>query len=104
MRTKYSRFVRYSALLPLLTCYLIRILNIRQHPYRLASHHELAGAYQADGQIKKVVELLEHVVAVKSTVFRKDHPSRLELEQVLGHLYAALLTDPDLSHYIEVRP
>ena len=30
-----------------------------EHPYRLASQHELARAYRADGQIKKAVELME---------------------------------------------
>ena len=35
------------------------------HPSRLALQHALASAYEADGQVKKAVELLEHVVAVK---------------------------------------
>ncbi|KAL4781260.1 hypothetical protein BJX76DRAFT_360039, partial [Aspergillus varians] len=32
-----------------------------EHPYRLASQHALAGAYQANGQIPQAVELLDHV-------------------------------------------
>ncbi|KAF2647031.1 purine and uridine phosphorylase, partial [Lophiostoma macrostomum CBS 122681] len=35
---------------------------------RLFSQHELARAYEADGQVKKAVELLEHVVAVREQV------------------------------------
>jgi hypothetical protein len=35
-----------------------------EHPSWLASQHELARAYRANGQIKQAVELLEHVVAV----------------------------------------
>jgi hypothetical protein len=46
-----------------------------EHPDRLASQYELALAYRADGQLRKAVELLEHVVAVKKRVFREDHPS-----------------------------
>ncbi|KAL4788952.1 purine and uridine phosphorylase [Aspergillus venezuelensis] len=34
-----------------------------EHPSRLASQHGLARAYQANGQIKQAVELLQHVVA-----------------------------------------
>ena len=46
------------------------IVKVRQqtlaetHPSRLASQHELAGAYQANGQIKEAVQLLEYVVKV----------------------------------------
>jgi len=35
-----------------------------EHPSRLASQHALAMAYKADGQVKKAVELLEHIVMV----------------------------------------
>jgi hypothetical protein len=34
------------------------------HPSRLASQHALAGAYQANGQVKDAVTLLQHVVKV----------------------------------------
>jgi tetratricopeptide (TPR) repeat protein len=47
------------------------------HPDRLASQHELAGAYRANGQIKEAVELLEHVVDVRSNSLAEDHLSRL---------------------------
>ena len=33
-----------------------------KHPDRLASQHALARAYQANGQVKEAVALLEHVV------------------------------------------
>ncbi|KAF2785582.1 purine and uridine phosphorylase, partial [Melanomma pulvis-pyrius CBS 109.77] len=42
----------------------------------LFSQHALAIAYEADGQIKKAVELLEHVVAVEK-VLAEEHPDRL---------------------------
>lgn len=49
----------------------------KEHPSRLASQHALAGAYESDGQTKKAVELLEHVVAIKELLIRRDYPSRL---------------------------
>ncbi|RAK89252.1 TPR repeat protein, partial [Aspergillus costaricaensis CBS 115574] len=41
---------------------------------RLLSQHELAIAYEANGQVKEAVKLLEHVVAIRSEVFAEDHP------------------------------
>lgn len=35
------------------------------HPDRLASHHALAGAYQANGQAEKAVALLKQVVKIR---------------------------------------
>jgi hypothetical protein len=46
------------------------------HPDQLALQHALVMAYQADKQVKKAVELLEHVVAVKGRFLRDNHPSR----------------------------
>jgi hypothetical protein len=40
------------------------------HSDRLALQHALVMAYQADKQVKKAVELLEHVVAVKGRFLR----------------------------------
>jgi NB-ARC domain/Tetratricopeptide repeat len=37
----------------------------QDHPDRLASQHELAGAYQANGQVKEAVSLLEQVVKIQ---------------------------------------
>ena len=34
------------------------------HPDRLASQHELAGVYQANGQVKEAVALLKEVVKI----------------------------------------
>jgi tetratricopeptide (TPR) repeat protein len=56
---------------------------------RQASQHALAGAYRADGQVKKAVELLEQVVAVKEHVLAEDHPSRLASQHALGIAYQA---------------
>jgi len=44
---------------------------------RLASQHELAGAYQANEQVPKVVEPMEHVFVAEARVFRDDHPSQI---------------------------
>ncbi|ERF74884.1 hypothetical protein EPUS_09291 [Endocarpon pusillum Z07020] len=59
------------------------------HPLRLASLHELAGAYQADGQIKTAVPLLEQVVKIQEQTLAKDHPSRLASQHELARAYRA---------------
>ncbi|KAJ5021108.1 hypothetical protein J3E73DRAFT_435012 [Bipolaris maydis] len=56
------------------------------HDDRLASQHELARAYKADGQVRKAIRLLEHVVRIRT----EDHPSRLASQHELA---AAYLTD-----------
>ncbi|KAJ5727960.1 hypothetical protein N7493_005780 [Penicillium malachiteum] len=58
-----------------------------EHPSRLASQHELAGAYESNGQIKQAVELLEHVVAVQERTLDEEHPSRLASQHVLAGAY-----------------
>ncbi|KAB5581166.1 hypothetical protein GE09DRAFT_950187, partial [Coniochaeta sp. 2T2.1] len=60
-----------------------------EHPGRLASQHALAGAYQSDGQIKKAVALLEHVVAVKERTRAEEHPDRLASQHNLAIAYQA---------------
>ncbi|CAN9191629.1 unnamed protein product [Alternaria alternata] len=65
------------------------------NPGRLSSQHNLAGAYQADGQVHKAVELLEHVVSIKGRTLREDHPSRLVSVKVLNDMYAKIAVDPD---------
>ena len=35
------------------------------------------GTYKADGQVKKMIELLEHVVAMQTKVLEEEHPSQL---------------------------
>ncbi|RKK81566.1 hypothetical protein BFJ68_g17607, partial [Fusarium oxysporum] len=59
------------------------------HPDRLATQHELAGAYQADGQTKEAVKLLKHVVAVEETTLAENHPDRLASQHVLARAYQA---------------
>ncbi|KAF2803835.1 uncharacterized protein BDZ99DRAFT_546416 [Mytilinidion resinicola] len=59
------------------------------HPDRLASQHELARAYEANGQISEAVKLLEHVIKIEGTSLAEDHPSRLASQQVLASAYQA---------------
>ena len=59
------------------------------HPSRLNSQHELAGAYRANGQIEKAVELLEQVVAIRRKVLAEDHPSRLASQHELAGAYSS---------------
>jgi Tetratricopeptide repeat len=76
------------------------------HPSRLASQHALAGAYEANGQVKEAVLLLEQVVKIEEQTLAKDHPSRLASQEVLATIYwdlgrrkAAL----DMKHVVEIR-
>jgi tetratricopeptide (TPR) repeat protein len=59
------------------------------HPDRLASQYELAMAYQANGQVKNAVRLLEHVVAIWERVLAEDHPDRLASQHALASAYQA---------------
>lgn len=45
------------------------------YPSRLASQYALAGAYEANGQVKEVVALLEEVVEIRSELLVVDYPS-----------------------------
>ena len=54
------------------------------HPSRLASQHELAGAYRANGQVKDAVNLLEEVVRIQGQTLVEDHPSRLASQHNLA--------------------
>ncbi|PSN58936.1 hypothetical protein BS50DRAFT_641372 [Corynespora cassiicola Philippines] len=53
---------------------------------RLLSEHVLAIAYQADGQVKKAVDLLEKIVETQE-VLAKEHPSRLASQHALAMAY-----------------
>lgn len=59
------------------------------HPSRLASQHELALAYQANGQVKEAVTLLQHVAKVQRGVLAEDHPDRLASQHNLARAYDA---------------
>lgn len=55
----------------------VKRLLARQGNMALTSQHALAIVYQADGQIGKAVELLEHVVIVRERTLAEAHPDRL---------------------------
>jgi tetratricopeptide (TPR) repeat protein len=59
------------------------------NPDRLNSQHSLAVAYQANGQVKDAVWLMEHVVAIQERVLAEDHPDRLTSQAVLASAYQA---------------
>jgi tetratricopeptide (TPR) repeat protein len=59
------------------------------HPDRLTSQHELAGAYRANGQVKEAVSLLEQVVKIQEQTLAEDHPSRLASQHALAIAYRA---------------
>ncbi|KAI0412396.1 hypothetical protein F5X98DRAFT_379817 [Xylaria grammica] len=56
------------------------------HPRRLASQHEVALAYQKNGQVVEAVKLLEHVVSIRQAL-AEDHPDRLASQHVLAMAY-----------------
>jgi hypothetical protein len=55
---------------------------------RLLSQHQLAVAYEANGQVKEAVALLEHVVKVREKL-AEDHPGRLASQHALASAYEA---------------
>jgi tetratricopeptide (TPR) repeat protein len=56
---------------------------------KLLTQHVLAIVYQANGQVKDAVRLLEQVVAIRERVLAEDHPSRLASQHVLAMAYLA---------------
>ena len=56
---------------------------------QLMSQHCLAIAYQANGQIKEAVKLMEAVVAIRTEVLAEDHQDRLASQHVLAMAYQA---------------
>jgi len=59
------------------------------HPDRLSSEHDLAIAYEENGQVKDAVRLLEQVVAIQERVLAEDHPDRLASQHALAGAYQA---------------
>jgi tetratricopeptide (TPR) repeat protein len=70
-------------------CFRITSKLAKAHPSRLASQHELARTYLANGQTKDAIQLLEHVVAIQETSLAKTHPSRLASQRELARAYHA---------------
>ena len=72
-----------------------QVVKIRQiilaadHLSRLDSQHELAVAYEANGQVKEAVVLLEQVVKIKQTILSVDDPSQLASQHALAGAYQA---------------
>jgi len=58
-------------------------------PFRVDSEYQLGRAYQVDGQVKRAVELLEHVVAVDAKIYIEEHPNRLTAQHELTSVYQA---------------
>jgi hypothetical protein len=58
-------------------------------PGRLSSQHALGIAYEADGQVRKAVVLLEHIVEVREKTLAAEHPSRLASQHALARAYEA---------------
>ncbi|KAH6673515.1 hypothetical protein B0J14DRAFT_50159 [Halenospora varia] len=59
------------------------------HLDRLASQHELASAYHANGQVKEAVDILEQVVKIQETTLAENHPDRLASQHELACAYHA---------------
>ncbi|PQE15930.1 Tetratricopeptide-like helical domain protein [Rutstroemia sp. NJR-2017a BVV2] len=58
------------------------------HPNLLDSQHELALAYEKNGQIKEAIALLEHVVKIKENL-AEDHRERLVSQHGLACAYGS---------------
>ncbi|KAH7238034.1 hypothetical protein BKA59DRAFT_502576 [Fusarium tricinctum] len=75
-----------------------RILS-ENEPNRLASEHELAQAYVADGQTKKAIGILEHIYEIQSGILAEHHPNRLSSEHVLARAY---ISNGQIKRAIEI--
>jgi tetratricopeptide (TPR) repeat protein len=60
-----------------------------RHLVRLASQHELASAYHANGQAEDAIKLLEHVVKIRKTTLDERHPDLLASQHELACAYRA---------------
>ena len=59
------------------------------HSDRLTSQHQIASAYQDNGQVVKAIQLLEHVIKIQELVLPEDHSSRLTSQHELARAYLA---------------
>ncbi|KAF8861565.1 hypothetical protein BDZ45DRAFT_586608, partial [Acephala macrosclerotiorum] len=59
------------------------------HEAILLSQHELASAYEANGQILEAIKLLEHVVKIEETTLAETHSNRLASQHELASAYKA---------------
>jgi tetratricopeptide (TPR) repeat protein len=57
------------------------------HPDRLASQHQLGGAYLANNQVGKAIKLLEKVVQIREKTLAPTHPHRLSSQHELARAY-----------------
>ena len=59
----------------------------KNHPSRLASQQEIAGAYTANGQVKEAISLLEQVVTITAGTLTEGHPGQLASQDELAGAY-----------------
>jgi tetratricopeptide (TPR) repeat protein len=67
----------------------LRAGHSEDHSDKLLTQHVLAIVYQANGQVKDAVRLLEQVVAIRERVLAEDHPDRLASQGALASAYQA---------------
>ncbi|KAJ4286553.1 hypothetical protein N0V90_013253 [Kalmusia sp. IMI 367209] len=70
-------------------CCRLREVLAETHPDRLTAQHVLGVFYEANGQIKEAVTILEHVVRVSNASLAETHPDRLASQQALSVSYEA---------------
>ncbi|KAF1813258.1 kinesin light chain [Eremomyces bilateralis CBS 781.70] len=70
-------------------------VDLLERVVAIRAEHALAGAYEANGQVKEAVKLLESVVALKRKIMAEDHPSRIVSERMLASFYNDMLKKPE---------
>jgi tetratricopeptide (TPR) repeat protein len=80
------------------SCRLRDVLGENDHG-RLSSQHALASVYLDDGQVKKAVELLEHVVQARDKSLSKGNPNLLASQHELARAY---LEDGQVQKAVEL--
>jgi tetratricopeptide (TPR) repeat protein len=91
---KAGRCLRLDGRIRDAVCWLEDSLDLRAHlpeddENRLSTQHALATAYEANGQVKDAIQLLEHVVAIEGRVLAEDHPDRLASQHELAGAYSS---------------